>query len=1110
MKRQLYAVVACLALCPGIAAAVPDWENEQVLHRNRLPARATFWPMGSLEAALSGERDASPWVQSLDGPWRFHWAPTPDESPENFYQPGYDATQWPLLPTPSSWQMHGYGVPIYKSSGYPFRIDPPRVTSVPPRGWTTYTQRNPTGCYLRTFTLRESWSGRRVFLHFAGVEGAFEVWINGRPMGYSQGSRSPAEFEVTDHVHAGENQVAVRVYRYSDGAYLEDQDMWRLAGIHREVLLYCTPDARISDFGVRTDLDDQYRDAQLRIDLELDSQQPLQGWRVEAQLYNAQGDAVGAVMRHDAAPILNRDYAAGVLVERTPQRGSGPFEWLSTTIENPQKWTAETPNLYRLVLSLVDDGDRVTQRVACDVGFREIAIRDGRLLINGKPVLLRGVNRHEHDPATGHAISLDRMRQDAVLLKQANVNAVRTAHYPNDPRWYTLCDQLGLYVLDEADLETHGLRGRLANEPTWAAAFLDRNIRMVERDKNHASVIGWSLGNESGWGPNLAAAATWVKHADPTRFVHYEGAQGDPDPAEVDVISRFYPRVRQPYLHPDLPQDPSAAERPENARWQRLLDLAEQQPGDRPIMTSEYAHAMGNAVGNLQAYWNEIEGHPRLLGGFIWDWSDQGLQVTDEQQTWIGYGGAFGDEPNHGAFCLNGIVMADRSLTAKYAETKRVYQPVGFSLAKAPRQPGDGVGIEVYNKRFHRRLDDLRLGYRLEVDGRVVAESTWSDQLAPLPGESGAVEVTIPPDLPAGEVWVRVSAKLREATGWADAGYEVASGQWRITEQEKQPVPQTPATSVPNGGAPLTLFERPDRIRLESACLEAEFDRASATLVSLRYDNRPVLAAGESGGPVTQLMRAPTDNDRGFGSWLAREWRDAGLDDLQRDAIRIDASRVSDDTVRVTTVSKANAAAGAMHCRTTWLLHGDGRIQLESRFTPHGQLPPLPRVGLVTMLAPRLSKLQWYGRGPHENYPDRKLSADVGLWRGEVASQATPYPRPQETGSHQDVRWLALSDGEGRGLVVANWQTPFAFSALPYRSEALASARRWIDVVGRDEVVLSIDAAQCGLGNSSCGPGVLAKHAVLPEPYTLRFAIAPLGPDEDAGDVAAGLRLLED
>lgn len=1092
-----------LMLTTTVCAGPPDWENEQVLHRNRLSARATFWPFDSVEQARQGDRDASSRVMSLDGDWRFSWSQAPDSAPQGFWAEDFDVASWDRLPVPSNWQMHGYGTPIYKSSGYPFRIDPPRVTSEPPADWTVFKERNPVGSYVRTFDLPADWrvdqNGQRIFLHFAGVEGAFEAWLNGEPIGYSQGSRSPAEFEVTSLVRPSVNRLAVRVYRYSDGSYLEDQDMWRLAGIHREVILYATPPARIADFTVRTELDDDYRDAELAIDVKLDAEDAPKDWRVRAKLFDADGQLVlTKPLEYDAEPIFNRDNAAGILNERTPQRGSGPFGWLHATIPNPVKWTAETPNLYRLVLSLVRPDGATMQSVGCEVGFREIEVRGGRLLVNGQPVKLMGVNRHEHDPVAGHAVTLESMRQDILLMKGANINAVRTAHYPNDPRWYELCDRLGMYVLDEADLETHGLRGKLASDPRWGAAFLGRVIRLVERDKNHASVIGWSLGNESGWGPNFAACAAWTHAADPTRFVHYEGAQGDPDPAAVDVISRFYPRVRGNYLHPDLPADPAAEERPENARWERLLDVlqrtgADQLGDDRPVLASEYAHAMGNAMGNLPEYVHEMRSYERLLGGFLWDWADQALVAkTDEGKPYFTYGGAFGDEPHHGAFCLNGIVMADRALTAKYETVKKAFQPVAIALQGVEGENGDRVSLVVRNLRSHANLSDLAIAWTLEADG-VEVTSGAAPSLATRPGSEERLTFDIPTIDAPGEQWLTVALRLREATSWAPAGHVVAWEQFSLLrEAETQPVADQSSASQ------IRIEESGDKVRVVGDRFVATFDRSQAALASLRYDDRVMLAEGFR----LQFYRAPTDNDRGFGSWLAKEWQDAGLDAMKLRHGGVLVSQPEDGTIHVQTASTGALPHGKISIATNWIVAADGAIAATHRIEPAGDLPPLPRLGVVATLVPRLKRVEWFGRGPFENYPDRKDAAAIGRWQGAVSSMATPYPRPQETGARQDVRWVALRDNDEAGILIAAPDEPFAFSAIPYTTADLAGAKRWVDLSPRNNAILSIDAAQCGLGNSSCGPGVLQKYAVLPAPVTLRFVILPLKASDDPGTVA--------
>lgn len=1100
--------LAVFVVAAPAAADPPDWENPAVLQRNRLPARATFWPFDSVDAARDGGRDDSPYVQSLNGSWQFHWSPRPEERPVDFYRDDFDATAWATIPVPSSWELQGYGTPIYVSAGYPFRIDPPRVTSTPLQRFTAFAERNPVGSYRRTFTVPTNWQGRRVVLHFAGVESALYVWVNGQRVGYSQGSRTPAEFDVTAMLRDGENTLAVEVYRWSDGSYLEDQDMWRLSGIFRDVLLVATPRARIRDLAVRTELDDQYRDAELIIEPQLagDGDANWEGWQVEAQLFDAAGQPVLAEpLSHDADPIANADYRASLLVERTPQRGLPQFGWLRTTVANPRKWTAETPHLYRLVLALRDASGEVIEAVGCDVGFRAIEIRGGRLLVNGEPVKLRGVNRHEHDPAGGHAISRERMEQDLRLMKQANVNAVRTSHYPNDPYWYQLCDRWGMYVLDEANIETHGLRGRLANEPSWAAAFLDRTIRMAQRDKNHPSVIMWSLGNESGYGPNFAATAAWLRQFDPTRPIHYEGAQGDPrDPDAVDVVSRFYPRVAEDYLNPPPPDDATAAtaaERPENARWERLLDLAHNPADDRPVLASEYAHAMGNALGNLAEYWQEIDAEPRLLGGFIWDWSDQALYRTlPDRRRVLCYGGDFGDEPNHGAFCLNGIVTAERELTPKYWEVKAAYAPVDWWIVT---DDFPFANVHIRSRLSHGDLNQFVLRWRLEHDGQTIQHGE-SPIAATAPGAACAISIPLQdlaPLTPDDDFFLRVSLHLAESTPWAEAGHEVASVQQPLFlfDDLDDPYPVEPLPS-----SDIRLVEQADSYQLQGAGWSAAFDRQTAALTSLRSGGRELMARvpANEAGPQLQAWRAPTDNDRGFGGWLAESWRTAGLDRLEHQLDSFAAEQVDSATIRLRATGVSRAATGQFATRTVWTVRGDGSLACRVRIEPTGALPPLPRLGVRMQLAGDLEQLTWLGHGPHENYCDRMLAAQRGFWRSTVPQQYVPYLRPQETGNKSGVEWLTLCDTDGRGVLVVDDSGWLDASALHFTAEDLTAARHAWELQPRGATVLSLDTAQCGLGNSSCGPGVLSAYAVPVGSDELHFTLIPIGPNDRPAEMA--------
>ena len=1138
----------CLLVFPGPATvAAPDWENEAVLQINREPARATFVPFATVEQALEGNVTNSPHYLSLNGDWKFNWVARPELRPTNFFETTFDDSTWKTIPVPANWEMNGYGTPIYVSSGYPFAIDPPRVTSEPPKKHTAFQERNPVGSYRRTIELPANWDGRRVFIHFDGVESAFYLWVNGQSVGYTQNSRSPAEFEITRLLKPGANQIAVQVFKYCDGSYLEDQDMWRMGGIFRDVHLYSTAAARIRDFAVRTVFDADYSNATLEIKPELtaDKDLSLNGWMVNAQLFDAAGKPVSfgssrgnesqassargsvaadvsprhldseasqgrltsaaTVLSCEAAHILNRDWNANIMNDRTPQRGLPKFAWLSGELVNPAKWTAETPNLYTLVLTLRDAKGNVVEANRCAVGFRQIEIRDGQLLVNGQPVKLRGANRHEIHPDTGHVVSEADMIRDIMLMKQANLNAVRTSHYPNDPRWYELCDRYGLYVLDEANLETHGTRGTLASDARWAAAFLDRAISLAERDKNHPCVIMWSLGNESGFGPNFAAMAAWLHEFDTTRPVHYEGAQGAgprdlafepgdattlteeqrsvviaPDPACVDVISRFYPRVMQAYAKPNSP---------ENTRWDHLLEIAQRTNDTRPVLTSEYAHAMGNSLGNLQEYWEEIYANPRMLGGFIWEWADEGLRRTAKDGTkFIAYGGDFGDVPNHGAFCIKGVVTSDRGLYPKFWEVKKVHQPVAISAGNLKSRK---VTLKLRNRNSFLNLTNYVARWRLTSSTRGEIQS---GDLSPVPCAPGK-DVTVRIPLEAiekaetdEECWLRLSFQTRDNSLWARAGHEVAWEQFALaTGGSRGRSTRHAKTGTVN------LSEDGDLVNVAGTHFAAAFSRTAGTLTSLTFNGRELLASNSLSGPVLQLFRAPVDNDKGFGKWLARDWREAGLTNLSWTVDSFEVTQAKGGLVKVASTATSRAAQGGYQLKTVCTISGDASLEMENEFTPFGELPPaLPRVGIVMQLDGDYENVRWLGRGPWESYCDRKSSADFGVWNSTVAGQYFPYVRPQDSGNHEDTRWVELADSTGHGLRITATEAPLGFSALHFTAHDLASRRHHHELRPRDDVILSLDAKMSGLGNGSCGPGVLAKYSVPPTNYSLRLRLSPV------------------
>ena len=1061
------------------AQTVHDWENHHVLQINREPARAAFTPFHAQKGDCS---------ICLDGTWKFRWTPVPDERIVEFYQTDFNDKDWVGFPVPANWEVNGYGTPIYVSAGYPFKIDPPRVMGEPKVDYTTYKERNPVGQYRRSFQLPAGWEARgQTFLRFEGVMSAFYVWINGERVGYSQGSMEPSEFNITNYLHAGENQIALEVYRYSDGSYLEDQDFWRFGGIHRSIHLLHTPDIRIRDYAVRTlPVSTDYQDFILQIDPQFSVYRGMtgKGTTLQGVLKDASGREI-ATLKGDVEDILDLEHKAGRMNEWYPQRGPRKLGRMSATIKSPKRWTAETPYLYKLHLALLTAEGEVIEQVEQSVGFRSVEIRNGQLLVNGASVRFRGVNRHEHDPRTARVMSEERMLQDILLMKQANINAVRTSHYPNVSRWYELCDSLGLYVMDEADIEEHGLRGTLASTPDWHAAFLDRAVRMAERDKNHPSIVMWSMGNESGYGPNFAAISAWLHDFDPTRPVHYEGAQGaggEPDPKTVDVISRFYTRVKQEYLNPGIAEGEDK-ERAENARWERLLEIAERTNDNRPVMTSEYAHSMGNALGNFKEYWDEIYSNPRMLGGFIWDWVGQGIYKTlPDGRIMVAYGGDFGDKPNLKAFCFNGLLMSDRETTPKYWEVKKVYSPVELRV-----ESGE---LRVTNRNHHTDLSQYRCLWTLSIDGKQKDQGEITlPEVAP--GESE----TIP--LPVSIAGKKASAKAtsdlrltisfilkRDALG-AKAGHEVAWEQFCIQEGALL------SSKLENRGR-LKVRADEEHLSISGSGFSIQWEKnVTGSLTSLTYHGKEMLAhpADFPLQPVTQAFRAPTDNDKSFGNWLAKDW---SLHQMDNPRISLDSFKheVREDGAVIVRVQTRNRyKEGMIVTKFLYTILSDGTIDLKTTFQPQGILPELPRLGIAFCLSSDYNTFIWQGRGPQDNYPDRKTSAAVGLWKGSVADQYVHYPRPQDSGNKEEVCRLMLTDRHGKGIRVDAVEDVFSASALHYTAQDLYKETHDCNLKPRPEVILSLDAAVLGLGNSSCGPGVLKKYAIDKKEHTLHIRI---------------------
>ena len=1046
-----------------------DWDDPAVVARNREPRHVSLVPYVDADAGRRADPQAATFA-SLNGAWAFRCFANPASVPEAFSSPDYDDSDWDRIAVPGNWQVQGYDKPIYTNVQYPFPIDPRYAEASKSMVWSTRISErglpaealrlpldvprddNPTGCYRTTFGVPEGWDGRQVFVRFEGVDSAFHLWVNGRAVGYSQDSRLPAEFNLTPYLRRGLNVLAAEVYRWTDGAYLEDQDFWRLSGIYRDVALWSVPEVHMWDYAVRTVLDSDYRHAELQVTVDVRNlgATAAAGFTAEATLLDAADREI--VSFGSALPIV----ASGGVGHAT----------LQALVADPDKWSAERPALYRLVLALRDPDGRIVQAESTRVGFRSVELESGQLLVNGVSVLIKGVNRHEHDPKTGHTVSVDSMLADIRLMKQFNINAVRTCHYPDDPRWYDLCDEYGLYILDEANIESHGVWDRPAKDPAWRDAFLERVTRMVARDKNHACVIGWSLGNEAGYGTNFVDCAAWVHENDPTRFVHYHPAYDEP---EVDMVSLMYPTVES------------------------LAQHATDQNETRPVIMCEYAHAMGNSPGNLKEYWEVIEAYPRAIGGFVWDWVDQGLLRTEPNgDTWYAYGGDFGDDPNDGNFCINGLIWPDRVPHPSLWEYKKVLEPVRVE----PLDLATGT-VRITNRYDFTDLSGLDVTWTVVRDGKTL-ESGTLPKLSTQPGQSTVV--TLPYTLPSPdaalkvtgrtETWLVMRFTLAEGSMMMPMGHEVAWAQFALPVDQPARVPVGVMPSV-------HLAEADGRVTVQGDRFAIVFDRATGRLMAWeQVDHQGVAWPVVLNGPTTNLWRAPTDNDARS---MAGRWREAGLDVLTETAETVTVEQLAPEVVKVT--FKMEASAPDVTSAFAYTIYGNGDVVLEHCVEVGESVPPVARVGLKLTLPESYEKFTWYGRGPHESYVDRKEGAAVGVYSSTVDAEYVPYIKPQEFGNKTDVRWVALTDQEGRGLLAVGMPL-LEVSAHHYAAADLAAAGHTHELKRRPEIELHLDLAQSGLGSASCGPGVRPQYELTAQGYRYFLRLRPLVPGDVATDLA--------
>ena len=1059
-------------------SALPlDWENEVLFEINKLPSRVASFSYENVGDAVSGDRKNAR-VRSLNGIWNFKFAPRVEDRPLNFMGSDFAGDGWDSITVPGHWELQGFGQPIYTNITLPFTpgiLNPDLKYNwkgpQPPRPPKIYRD-NPVGSYFRDFEVPEGWSDQSIILHFGGVSSAFYVWVNGTKVGYSQGSCLAAEFDITDHIRPGKNRVAVQVFRWSDGSYLEDQDMWRLSGIQREVLLLAQPKVSLNDWDIRTKFDEDLNDAILRIRPSVwvkDASMDLKKWKVTAQLYDAAEKVIFKKPLTCSAKAIH--------LERWPARDITKFAFLEAKVKQPRKWSCEDPYLYRVVLSMVDPKGNVVDARSQKIGFRKISFSDkNEFLVNGKPVKLKGVNRHDHSPIGGKALTRDEMRADVELLKKFNFNAVRTSHYPNDPYFYQLCDQYGLYVMDEANIETHHLGGAIPNTSSWTAAILSRVFRMVQRDKNHACIVSWSLGNESGTGPAFAAAAAWIKDFDSSRFIHYEGAQGDPnDPQYVEGNSVGYQSAGwptmtnandRPYvdtisrMYPDLSQ---------------LTNMSENPKLDRPIVMCEYLHAMGNSIGGLGEFWDEIRAKPNLVGGFIWDMIDQGLERTsDDGQKYFAYGGDYGERPNDKNFCINGVFTADRKPHPHAYECKSVFQPFGFQAVD-----GDAGKVKLTNRFAFTNLDQYEVRWEVSVNGDVIDSGVLEPQtIAPL--STGTVQIPISATLqPDQEYWLNVTVHESKDRLWCKSGYELARAQLSLQKITSKKSYSSTSKSK------LTTDETEEQITVSGSEFSVAVSKKTGHLSSYQVAGTELLVSELR----PNFFRPAIDNDsKGASSGAFRKsrkfWEKLPFQ-IQTKSVSVTDNEDGGLTVRV-----EKNMDDKVSLQIDYTVFNDQTVGVAMELNAAPSLPDLIRVGMTMGVSERLKKTVYYGRGPFENYDDRKRGAWIGKFSIQTDDVFYHYVRPQENGNRTDTRWLKLmsNDTAGAGLMIEG-DPRFSFSVWPFSADDLTAAAHPYQLQRQGHYTVNLDLKQLGLGGTLSQ--TLPQYMIPAGDYRFNFLMRP-------------------
>ncbi len=1010
------------------------WENEKVFNINKEEPHATFIPFTDKTAAQQNDWTKSPYYKCLNGNWKYNYVEKPADRPLDFMKPEFDVSSWKEIKVPYTTERQGYGYPIYVNTSYDFmglmgKMAPPEV----PHSF------NPVSSYRTNFTIPENWKDRQTNIVFGGVRSNIYVWVNGHFVGYSEDAKLPAEFNITKYLKKGENVLACQVYRWSDGAYLECQDMWRVSGFERDVYLTSAPDIQIRDFWARPELDDKYTDATFKLDVELS---------------NLSGKSAG---KHSVTVELmdgSKKIAEATKVVEIASNKKIPV-YLETAVKSPKKWTAETPALYSMLITLKDAGGRVIEVTTHKIGFRTVEVKGGQLLVNGRAIYIKGTNRHEHDMVSGHYVPREVMLQDIRMFKEFNINTVRTSHYPNDPYWYELCDQYGIYVIDEANIESHGMgygEESLAKDTAWGPMHMERTVRMVERDKNHASVIIWSLGNEAGDGVNFEKTSEWIHSRDKSRPVHYERAG---EAAHTDIICPMYPGID--YL----------------SRWA-------QKTHDRPLIMCEYVHAMGNSVGGVKDYWDVIYSNPQLQGGSVWDWVDQGFLEKDKNGVeYYTYGGDYGPEkvPSDGSFLCDGLVRPDRTPQPHLWEIKKVYQY--FKVIPVDIKSGK---VKIHNLYDFTNLKEYTVKWYLTNGITNLAQG----DLSPLniePRTIKEVNFTIPAFTvkPGEEYFINFEVTTKTPTDLLPKDFEVA---W---EQLQIPVVPAERKEFDLSGSPvLKTTETGDLITSENPEFKLSFSKKSGSIATYSYKGKTLIQRG----PVSNFFRPPTENDYRDD---ARNWKKIGLDKLTDKVEQVAWKKLGDKSIQIDCeISKLNPAGEKLIATTyTYTVYSNGEIHINSHFLPGSEVKVMAKAGLQMQMPLNFENIKYFGLGPVETYPDRRACGKVGLYESKVKDMYFYYVVPGESGNRSDVRYATLTDNTGTGLYIESSQ-PFNFSTYEYEDAAIVKARHINELQKASFITVNMDYAQNGLGTATCGPGVLDKYKVHGEPVDYTIILKPI------------------